>query len=166
MPGQRAYLLHRGVLPDYDLVQRIPVRAHYLVRRPREHQVAHLRARVHVVNVLQGQRVPEPDALVRRPATRRQKAPLLGAPPYGLDRRLVLVEADEGLIPVPRRLPNEKLVIVPARGDVVLVVHAPLEPADLLLVPQQLILVVLLRSEVSYQDRSVSAACGDKVAVP
>jgi hypothetical protein len=38
--------------------------AHYFICCPGEHQIANLRAGVHIVDVLKGQSVPEADALV------------------------------------------------------------------------------------------------------
>jgi len=37
MAGQSTYFLHWGILPNYYLVQRVPMCAHYLISSPGEH---------------------------------------------------------------------------------------------------------------------------------
>lgn len=53
------------------------MRAHELVHRSGEHQVADLAPRVDTVNLLMGQRVPEPYGTIRCAASTRQYAMLM-----------------------------------------------------------------------------------------
>ena len=86
---QRGGLLHLGVLPEHDLVLRVAVRGGQLVDVLREQQVAHLRARLHTVQLRARQRVPKPNAPVCRPTSARQQTVLVRRPGQRLHRRLV-----------------------------------------------------------------------------
>jgi hypothetical protein len=74
----------------------------------------------------------------------------------------MLAELGKRRLAVAHWLPNEKLVVIAARGNLVLVVHAPFEAADFLLMPKQSLLVALLSSDVSNQYGSVTTARSDE----
>ena len=64
MASKGRSLLQGRVLPNYDLVIRIPVRAHDLFGVLGKHEVAHLRTRVYTVDEGAVQRVPKLDCFV------------------------------------------------------------------------------------------------------
>lgn len=55
------------------------------------------------------------------------------------------------------RVPNEKLVIVATRGELLLL-EAPLEPTYLLSMPVHLLDIVILHSQISDENSLVSGA--------
>lgn len=122
----------------------------YFVCGAREHQVADLRARIHTVDVLEGQSVPEANALICCASTRCQKTSLLRAPTDSFNCRLMLTEFCEWLLSTGMRLPDEKFVIVATRSDLILIMHAPLESANLLLVTKKSLLIALLSPYISH----------------
>ena len=164
MAGERRELLHAGVLPYEYLVLGVAVRAHQLVHVLREHEVAHLAPCLHVADRLEGPRVPEPDALVRRPAPARKQAVLVRRPGDRLHRRQVTRELSLRRVAV-LQAPHEEPVVVPARSELLLV-EAPLKPADLLLVPGQPRLEVGLAPQVPVQDSLVPRARTQECAGP
>ena len=78
MTCQSLNLLHAWVLPKNDLVERVAVSAHYLVRRLREHEVTDLGACVNGMKRLERMCVPETNVTVRSASTSRQKTVLVG----------------------------------------------------------------------------------------
>ena len=130
--GELGELGHGRILPDEYLILRVAVRGDELVRVLRPGEVAHLRARVHGLQVLPGERVPEPDASVGRAAARRQQARLVRRPRYGLHRRDVIVVRLDGRV-TPVHVPHEQFVVVAARRQQQMV-RRPLQTTHLLLV--------------------------------
>ena len=132
------------LLPDDYLVLGIAVGAHELVHVLGVRKVAYLAACVDPVEGLAGQRIPEADTTVGRASTAAHHSMLVRRPCDGLDRSLVLVELDQrltGRLPVP----NEQFVVVASRGQLLLV-RAPFEPANFLLVALELGEEVVLHS--------------------
>jgi len=123
-----------------------------------------LGACVDEVDRLEGQSVPESDALVCSASSRCQQSSLEGTPANGFDGCLVLTEL--GKMAGALGAPDEEFVVIAARSQLVLIVEAPAEPTDLLLVPKQSLLKVLLVPDVSHQDRPISAPCRNERAVP
>ena len=161
---QLGHLHQRRVLPHEDLVLRVAVRAHQLVRVLRPGQVAHLRPRVHALQGLARQRVPEADAAVGRAPPAGQQPVLVGGPGDGLDRGQVLRVGLHGAD--GRHVPHEEAVVVAARRHV-LVVGRPLEPAHLLAVAGEPPLGgEARRADVALQDEAVAAARRQDVPVP
>lgn len=98
MSGKSLDLLHAGVLPEDYLVERVAMRAHDLVGRLREHQVAHLRACVYGVKRLQCVGVPESDVSVGCATTCCQEPVLVRGPTDCFDSGGVFVELDDRLV--------------------------------------------------------------------
>ena len=107
---------------------------------------------------LQSVRVPETNVAVCSSSTRSQKAILMRRPAYSLDCSCVLVELDYWLVWV--QIPNHQFVIVAARCEL-LIIEAPLQAANLLLVTHQLAEVRALSPQVSLQNVTVTAARAD-----
>jgi hypothetical protein len=61
----------------------------------------------------------------------------------------MLVEFGEIIFPMRNRLPNEEFIIIPTGGNLVFIMHAPLETTDLLFMSQQPLLIVLVSPNVS-----------------
>jgi hypothetical protein len=129
--GEDDHLLHGGVLPDVDLVEGVAVRADQLVHVFGEEEVADLRAGVDRVDLRRVAGVPEADHPVRGATAGGEQPVLVRRPRDRLDRGLVLLELDEGVLGV--QVPDEELVVVAAGGEL-LVVVGPLQATDLLLV--------------------------------
>jgi hypothetical protein len=110
--------------------------AHDLIGCPRKHQVAHLRASIHTVDMLQVKGVPKSDALISGTTSCRQKTSLLRAPANSLHCCLMLIEFGKIIFSMRYRLPNEEFIIISTRRNLVFIMHAPLETAYLLLVSQ------------------------------
>lgn len=96
MAGQGGHFLHGRVLPDDDLVQRIPMSAHNLVGGLREHQITDLRACIDALKRLHAVGVPEPDALVSCSTACGQEPCLIRMPGDGLHCCLVIAELLDG----------------------------------------------------------------------
>jgi hypothetical protein len=94
--------------------------------------------------VIQRQSVPEPDASVSCAPSTRQQPMLMWRPSYCFNSCNVIGEPSLGTGTV-MQAPNQQLVVVAARGQLLLVV-TPLEAADFLLVPDQLGFEVVLSS--------------------
>ncbi len=92
VPGQSGDLLHGGVLPDVDFVERIPVGADDLVHALAEHQAAHLRVRIHHLagRALQG--VPEPQGSILSSASWDQQSVLMRWPGHCFHSCLMVTE--------------------------------------------------------------------------
>lgn len=98
MTSESGKFLHRWVFPNDHLVQRIAVSADELIVCFREDQVAHLRAGVDAVELLEADGVPEPDALVSSATSGCQEASVQWAPVDSLDGRLVIRELLEWFV--------------------------------------------------------------------
>ena len=109
---------------------------HQFLRIAAEHQVADLRLGLDRLQLLALHRVPELDAAVSRATARDEKALLVGAESERFNGSLVGCKAPERLR-LPVRRPDEELVIVAARGYLLLV-EGPLQSTDLLLVASKL----------------------------
>ena len=92
MPCQRRDLLHRRILPHYDLVQTVAVRTDQLIVGLGEDKVADLTASVDSADRLERKRVPEANVLIGCAAARSQETSMKWTPVDGLDRSLVLGE--------------------------------------------------------------------------
>lgn len=158
MARKRGYLLHCGILPHNDLVQRVAVRAHQLVVRLREDEVADLRPRVDAIQRIQIDRVPESNALVCRAAASREEASVQWRPVDCLHSCLMLGEFHQRLS--TGRRPDEQLIVVASGGELVLVVQTPSESTDLLTVVGELHVTVGGRTQVSHENCPVLAAGG------
>lgn len=90
MSSEGGELLHGGVLPHDDLIERVTVSAYKLIVGLREDQIANLRASVDAVQRRQVDSVPEADALVSRATSSSQKASVKRAPVNSFDSRLVI----------------------------------------------------------------------------
>jgi hypothetical protein len=134
--SQGAYFLHGGVFPDYYLVQGVAMGANDLIGCPRKHQVAHLRASINTVDMLQVKSVPKSDALISGTTSCRQKTSLLRAPANSLHCCLMLIEFGKIIFSMRYWLPDEEFIIISTRCNLVFIMHTPLETAYLLLVPQ------------------------------
>jgi hypothetical protein len=163
MASEGGESLHLGVSPDVDLVLGVPVRAHQLVHRLAEHQVAHLRA--HVVGVLgrASEGVSNFDGSISSPAAGNQQSVLVGRPGHGLDGSQVIGELDHWLSEMA--VPDEQAVVI-ASGAELLLVERPLESANLLLVSGQFGHEGSAASEVALQDGLVAGASGQQGGTP
>ena len=97
MAGQSGNFLHFGVLPNIDLIVRVPMSADDFVKRFAEHEVADLRAGVDRFESGAGQGVAEADGAVCGAAAGDQEAVLVGRPGHGFDCGDVVVEFEDGL---------------------------------------------------------------------
>lgn len=161
---QHGHLLHVRLLPDYYLVLGVAVRAHELIHVLGVRQVADLAARVHPMQRLAGQRVPEADTTVGRAASAAHHAVLVRRPRNRLHGGLMLIEFDQrfaSCLPVP----DEQLVVV-ASGGQLLLVRTPLESAYFLLVALELGEEVVFHSKVTVQDALVTRARTQHGGVP
>jgi hypothetical protein len=92
MACQSCNLLHGGVLPHDNLIQRIPMSRYNFICGLGKHQVADLTARVDEVGWLEGLSVPETDASISGAATGSKQTTLIWAPGNSFDCCLVLTE--------------------------------------------------------------------------
>jgi hypothetical protein len=105
------YFLHRRVLPDYYLIQRIPMGAHDLVCILWEHQIANLRPCVNTTNWLKGVSVPESDASIRCASSRCKKTVLVRTPADCFNCCSMIREFYKGLFPT-LKAPYHQFVII------------------------------------------------------
>lgn len=83
-----------------------------LICSAREHEITYLGACVHTIDMIEGQSVPESDALVSCASTSSEKTSLLRTPSYSFDSGLMLIKLGQWLLTVRVRLPYEKLVVI------------------------------------------------------
>ena len=88
--SQRRNLFHRGVLPNYNLVQRVTMSAYQLIICLRKDKIANLRASVYAAQLRKIDSVPESDALISRATTGCQEASVEGAPIDGFHSGLMV----------------------------------------------------------------------------
>ena len=100
--------------------------------------------------------VPESDVTVSGAATSCQETILMRTPADSLDSCCVFMELDQRLVGV--QIPNHKFIIVTSGGEL-LIVEAPLQATDFLLVAFKLAEVRVGSSQISLQNVSVSASC-------
>jgi hypothetical protein len=99
--------------------------------------------------MLKVESVPKSDALISGATSCSQKTSLLRAPADSFHSSLMLIEFGEIIFSMRYRLPNEEFIIVSTRGNLVFIMHAPLETTYLLLMSQQPLLIVFMSPNVS-----------------
>jgi len=121
---ERRNLLHGGVAPNVDLVLAVSVSRYQLIYIFCEHEIAHLAACLHRLQIFQLDGVPELYCAVLGTASRRQQALLVGRPGDGFDCGLMVVELRQGLGRATGA-PQHKFIIISPRSQL-LVVERPL----------------------------------------
>ncbi|RNA28621.1 hypothetical protein BpHYR1_008630 [Brachionus plicatilis] len=155
--SQLGQLTHARILPDQYLILRVAMSADQLVGVFRPGQIAHLGARVHRLQILTGQRVPEPDTAVGSAAARGQQAVLMGRPGNGLHRRYVIIVGLYGRIAAVY-IPHQQLQHVIGR---------PLQPAHFLLVAAKFALCFVGgRADIAQEHVAIAAARAEQVVIP
>lgn len=130
----------------------------------RVNQIANLASSVDPVHWLTGQSVPESDASISCTTTAAHGSMLMRWPRYSFHSCHVLTELDLRLIEVVFA-PNHQFVIVTSWGELLLV-WAPFESTDFLLVAFQLGEVVDLLSHISVQNGLISRPTAQERVVP
>lgn len=117
-----------------------------------------------MVDRLQGVSVPKADGLISCPTTTRKETMLVRRPRYRLHRSYMARELGLGCLAVVHA-PEEELVVVAPRGKLLLV-EAPLQPAYLLFMSEQLSLKIVLSPQISVKNALVSTSRAQKATVP
>mmetsp|Transcript_28191 Transcript_28191/g.42678 ORF Transcript_28191/g.42678 Transcript_28191/m.42678 type:complete len:281 (+) Transcript_28191:125-967(+) len=164
MAREDSQLLHLRLLPDYYFILGVSMRTHKFIHILRVNQVTDLAARIHPVHRLARQRVPESDTPISRATSATHRTMLMRRPCNSLHRGDVLAEFNQWL-DVVRLVPDQQLVIVASRGQLLLV-RAPLEAADFLLVAFELRKVVRFCSHVTVENGLVSGTAAQEGRCP
>lgn len=127
-------------------------------------EVAHLWPRVHALQWLAGERIPESYTPVGCASPASQQPVLVGRPGDGLHGRQVVRVGLHGRYIV--HVPHKQLIVIAPRGQV-LVVRWPLQPTHFLSVASEPPLWGHgRRSDVALEDQPVSAARRQHVTIP
>jgi len=154
---QLGQLQHRRVLPDKNLILRVTMRAYQLIGMLRPRQVAHLRARIHRLQILSSQSIPEANTPIRSASARGQQAVLVWRPRDRLHSgNMVVVSLYRRVAAI--HIPHEQLIIVASRCQEHMV-RRPFQATHFLLVSSQLAFALVGRhTNVSEKNISVTGA--------
>ena len=128
--------------------------AHKLINILAVNKVADLAPSIDPVHGLTGQSVPEPYAPIGSATTGAHHSVLMGVPRDSLDSSDMFIELHNRFRKV-RLAPNYQLIVVTPRGQLLLI-RAPLEATDLLLVALEFGEVIILHPDVSVEDCLIS----------
>ncbi len=154
MSSKYHQLLHLWLFPDNDFVFRIAVSADQLVYILRVNQIADLTTCVYPVHWLAGQGVPETDASISCSTSTAHGTVLMRRPSDGFDCSEVLAEFCLRLYAIGSA-PYHKFVVITSGGQLLLI-WAPFESTDLLLVTFKLSKEIILLSHISMQNGFIS----------
>ena len=162
--------LHQGfrhvprIFPDGQLVVAEPVTRDELLVLGVPHDGGHLGARVAVVELRHGARVPQPDGPVHGPARRGEDVGLPGTPGHGLDGGLVRGDRVQGPR-VPAHAPHLDTVVVAPRGQSFTILR-PREATNLLLVALKPRHLMLGHADIVENHQTITASTGKNMLVP
>ena len=159
MTRERGHLLHAGVPPHDNLVQRVTVRTDNFVAVLRPGHVAHLTARVNLVEAHTTERIPKANAAIGRTAPTGQETVLVWRPSNGLDGGRVFGKLVHRIFGVAA-INHVQVVVVATRRQKGRFVKGPLETTDFLLVVGQLAGVVLGLSQITQINQAIPTATG------
>ena len=110
MTCQSRDFLHRWILPNVNLVERVSMSGDDFICGLGEHQIANLRSSINVVDWLKSMSVPESNATISSTSTCCEKSSLVWIPGNGFDGGIMFAELSSSLF--TSVVPDHKFVIV------------------------------------------------------
>lgn len=156
-------LLHGWVLPHIYLVKRVTMSWNDFVCCFGEHQVAHLRASVDMIDWLKSMSVPESNTSVGGTSTSGKKTCLIWIPCNGFDRSIMLTKFSLSLLWV--QVPNHKFVIISSTCQL-LSIKWPFKSANFLFMACMSMSNWILNSQIPTQNHPISGPSTDCWSIP